>query len=334
MAAPRRPRVFLDVEIDGVSTGRIIFQLFTDIVPKTAENFRALCTGERGKSTVSGQPLYYKGSIFHRVIPEFMIQGGDFTKKNGTGGESIYGGPFEDEDLSQPIDTPGLLVMANRGPHTNSSQFFITLAPSPHLNGKHVVFGKVVRGMEVVKAIEAVQTDAKDVPLKKVELVNCGELEFRGAPTTTTQAAKSAPEKRSRSQSKSESGSEESRTESEDEEERRERKRKRKEEKREAKRRRKEERKLAKASRHRSRSASPGRGRGDDVDPILMETEEEYDLRLEREEKERLEARRKEQERLERERAKEGRLDERTGIRYKGRGNMRYHDPEKNRYRG
>ncbi|KAG8805969.1 hypothetical protein FRC19_007547, partial [Serendipita sp. 401] len=317
MTTPRRPRVFMDIAVDGSPVGRVIFQLFADIVPKTSENFRALCTGERGKSLTSGQTLYYKNSIFHRVIPEFMIQGGDFTKKNGTGGESIYGAPFPDEDFSLPVDSAGLLVMANRGPHTNSSQFFITLAPAEHLNGKHVVFGKVVRGMEVVKAIEDIQTDAKDNPLKKVEVVGCGELEFKGQAGTTAAAAattsKAAPSKRerspsrSRSRSRSRSGSRSgdssgSEVESDEEERaRRERKRRRKEEKREAKRRRKEEKKLAKAT------ARAGSADGSNaVDPLVMETEEEYDLRLEREEKERREAARLEAQKRQREISKMG----------------------------
>ncbi|KAG8817091.1 hypothetical protein FRC19_011629 [Serendipita sp. 401] len=329
MTTPRRPRVFMDIAVDGSPTGRVIFQLFADIVPKTSENFRALCTGERGKSLTSGQTLYYKNSIFHRVIPEFMIQGGDFTKKNGTGGESIYGAPFPDEDFSLPVDSAGLLVMANRGPHTNSSQFFITLAPAEHLNGKHVVFGKVVRGIEVVKAIEEIQTDAKDNPLKKVEVVGCGELEFKGQAGTTTAAAattsRAAPSKRerspsrSRSRSRSRSGSRSgdssgSQDESDEEERaRRERKRRRKEEKREAKRRRKEEKKLAKAT------ARAGSADGSNaLDPLVMETEEEYDLRLEREEQERREAARLEAQKRQREISKMGKVDERTGIRYKG----------------
>lgn len=214
--------------------------------------------------------------------------------------------------------------MANRGQHTNSSQFFITLAPSPHLNGKHVVFGKVVKGIEVIKAIEGIQTDTKDVPLQTVQIIGCGELEFRGPAGTSDGGRASAPapsgttsdeKRRARSQSASES--EES--ESEDEEQRKERKRRRKEEKREAKRRRKEEKKSSKrhhSSQSLSRSASPTEVK--DLNPLAIETEEEYDLRLEREEKERLEAQRAERAKLEREQAKMGRIDQRTGVRYKG----------------
>ncbi|KAG8680124.1 cytochrome P450 monooxygenase 11, partial [Ceratobasidium sp. 395] len=134
------PRVFFNFQADEANLGRVVFELFRDDVPKTAENFRALATGEKGLSQISQVPLYYKGCIIHRSIDDFMIQGGDFTKRNGTGGESIYGHPFEDENFDRDVDAEGLLVMANRGPNTNSSQFFITVRPCPHLNGKHVVF--------------------------------------------------------------------------------------------------------------------------------------------------------------------------------------------------
>ncbi|EGC32294.1 hypothetical protein DICPUDRAFT_38584, partial [Dictyostelium purpureum] len=141
-------RTFFDVEIDGKPIGRIVFQLFNDVVPLTTENFRVLCLGTQ-HSKVSHQRLHYKGSPFHRIIKNFMVQGGDFTNKNGTGGESIYGRKFDDENFKIKHTEPYLLSMANAGPNTNGSQFFITTAPAPHLDGKHVVFGKVVQGQNV-----------------------------------------------------------------------------------------------------------------------------------------------------------------------------------------
>ena len=148
------PKVALDVTIGGEPAGTITIELFADVVPKTAENFRALCTGEKGMGK-SGKPLAYAGSPFHRIIPGFMIQGGDFTRGNGTGGESIYGEKFADENFELKHTEPGMLSMANAGPNTNGSQFFITVDATPWLDGKHVVFGKVVDGMDVVEAMEA-----------------------------------------------------------------------------------------------------------------------------------------------------------------------------------
>jgi len=153
-SAADNPKVALDVTIDGKDAGSITIELFADVVPKTAENFRALCTGEKGIGK-SGKPLSYAGSPFHRIIPGFMIQGGDFTRGNGTGGESIYGEKFADEGFQLKHEGPGMVSMANAGPDTNGSQFFITVAETPWLNGRHVVFGKVVDGMDVVKAMEA-----------------------------------------------------------------------------------------------------------------------------------------------------------------------------------
>ncbi|KAJ1994330.1 peptidyl-prolyl cis-trans isomerase cpr6 [Dimargaris cristalligena] len=170
------PRVYFDVSIGNEPEGRIVMELYADTVPKTAENFRALCTGEKGVSEKSGAPLSFNNSTFHRVIKNFMIQGGDFTAHNGTGGESIYGEKFEDENFKLIHDRPFLLSMANAGPGTNGSQFFITTVPTPHLDGKHVVFGEVLKGKNVVRAVENLNTDSGDKPVVPVTITACGEL--------------------------------------------------------------------------------------------------------------------------------------------------------------
>ncbi|OEH76218.1 peptidyl-prolyl cis-trans isomerase [Cyclospora cayetanensis] len=168
------PRVFFDVSIGGAATKRIVMELFADVTPKTAENFRCLCTGEKGKGR-KGKPLHYKGSTFHRIIPQFMLQGGDFTDGNGTGGESIYGERFADENFTLNHDKPYLLSMANAGPNTNGSQFFITTVNCDWLNGKHCVFGKVIDGIDVVKTIEKVGTNSGK-PQQTVTIADCGQL--------------------------------------------------------------------------------------------------------------------------------------------------------------
>ncbi|KAH8117725.1 cyclophilin-like domain-containing protein [Phellopilus nigrolimitatus] len=351
------PRVFFDISVDGAPLGRVVFELYNVSAPKTSENFRALCTGEKGVSPLSQQPLYYKNSLIHRSIPDFMIQGGDFTKRNGTGGESIYGAPFADEDLSRPVDAAGLLVMANKGPDTNNSQFFVTLRACPHLTGKHVVFGRVLRGFEdVVQKIAVVPTDAKDRPTVPVVISNCGELELRRPllKQSSISAEKlsdsesergrkrrrkhASSQSRSLSRSRARSQSRDTPVSSDIEEERMQHKKRRKERREKKKERKSKKQKSRSVTRSASRSRYLEEGEAAVSKIPREETEEEYDARLEREELERIEAtrqreladikRRYESEAiLHEDRNGKGDNDE-AGIRYKGRGRMKYVDPE------
>ena len=195
------PRVFFDVEIGNKSAGRIIMELRSDVVPKTAENFRCLCTGEKGRGK-RGKNLHFLNSVFHRIIPDFMLQGGDITRGNGTGGDSIYKGDFRDENFKLKHNKPGLLSMANAGPHTNSSQFFLTTTETPHLDGKHVVFGSVTNGMHVVRKIEKCGSNSGK-PRQLVRIVKCGEMDEDGQDLETTSSSSSSTSASSSSSSSS-----------------------------------------------------------------------------------------------------------------------------------
>mmetsp|Transcript_106369 Transcript_106369/g.184975 ORF Transcript_106369/g.184975 Transcript_106369/m.184975 type:complete len:198 (-) Transcript_106369:144-737(-) len=169
-------KVFFDVKIGDADPQRIVMGLFGEVVPKTVANFVGLCKGDSEKKASSGQPLAYKGSKFHRIIPNFMIQGGDFTRGDGTGGESIYGAKFPDENFKLKHTGPGILSMANAGPNTNGSQFFLTTVKTSWLDGRHVVFGQVLEGMDVVTQVEAAGTSSGR-PQKTVTIVDAGLLE-------------------------------------------------------------------------------------------------------------------------------------------------------------
>merc|ERR1719191_833000 len=168
-------KVFFDVKIGDEAPARVTIGLFGDVVPKTVANFVKLCTGDSDKKSSTGGALAYKGSKFHRIIPNFMIQGGDFTRGDGTGGESIYGAKFADENFKLKHTGPGILSMANAGPNTNGSQFFITTVKTSWLDGRHVVFGKVIEGMDIVKKVEGFGSQSGKTS-KPVVIADCGQL--------------------------------------------------------------------------------------------------------------------------------------------------------------
>jgi len=171
---PNNPVVFFDLTVGDVPAGRIKMELWADVVPKTAENFRQFCTGEYRRN---GLPVGYKGCVFHRVIKDFMIQGGDFLKGDGTGCVSIYGTRFQDENFTARHTGPGILSMANSGPGTNGCQFFVTTAKTEWLDQKHVAFGRVLGdSMLVVRKIENIATGAGNKPLMTVRIAECGEM--------------------------------------------------------------------------------------------------------------------------------------------------------------
>ncbi|NXO56419.1 NKTR protein, partial [Aramus guarauna] len=224
--------------------GRIMFQLFSDICPKTCKNFLCLCSGEKGIGKTTGKKLCYKGTTFHRVVKNFMIQGGDFSEGNGKGGESIYGGYFKDENFILKHDRAFLLSMANRGKHTNGSQFFITTKPAPHLDGVHVVFGLVISGFEVIEQIENLKTDTASRPYADVRVIDCGVLVTKSAKDALEKKKKVCSDSEASDSSSSASSSSETSSESEAENERsRRRKRKRRTKTKQSRKRRKEERK-------------------------------------------------------------------------------------------
>jgi len=168
------PRVWMDITIDGGAMGRIVIELFADKVPKTAENFRMLCTGEKGVGR-SGTKLHYKGCKFHRIIPHFIVQSGDFIAHDGSQNESVYGNRFEDENFVVKHSEPGIVSMANSGRNSNGGQFFITLVKAPWLDGRHVAFGKVTEGLDIIDKIQAAGT-CSGAPRQTIIISDCGEL--------------------------------------------------------------------------------------------------------------------------------------------------------------
>jgi len=188
-AKPVRPKVFMDIKIEGQPKGRLVIELYSDKVPKTAENFRRLCIGDAGLAKSLRVPLHYKGTPFHRIVPGFMCQGGDITRRNGMGGESIYGPQFEDENFKVPHNKVGTVSMANRGPNTNGSQFFITTKVCNQLNGGYVAFGQLIEGFDLLEEMEACGTKTdQGTPTKKIIISNCGELKPEPETKSETQA--------------------------------------------------------------------------------------------------------------------------------------------------
>ncbi|XP_069769000.1 NK-tumor recognition protein isoform X3 [Narcine bancroftii] len=284
MGLKNRPQCYFDVEINRAPVGRIVFELFSDVCPKTCKNFHFLCTGEKGLGKKTRKQLCYKGSTFHRIVKEFMIQGGDFSEGNGRGGESIYGGYFEDENFVLKHDREFLLSMANRGRDTNGSQFFITTKPAPHLDGVHVVFGQVITGFDAIKEIENLKTDAASRPYADVRIIDCGEFVPKSASHVTERKKKvmisySSHESATSSDPSTSSKSSDSESETEEERERR-RKRKRKMKTKHSKRRREAKSKKRKSSSS-QKSSHNGMGEEDEKDKDLNPKRQKLSVRPE-----------------------------------------------------
>jgi len=236
---PQRTKCYFELTINKQPAGRVVFQLYNEICPKTSENFRALCTGEKGYGKTTDARLFYQGSTFHRVIKDFLIQGGDLTKADGTGGESIYGGFFEDENFKVSHSQAFLLCSANSGPNTNGSQFYIITNPATQLDGHSVVFGEVLKGQDVIRKIEALKVDRKDRPVATVTIIKCGELkpEEKAKPVENPKPVKEKKPKEKPQES--ESGSSSSSSSSSDDE--KQKKKSKSKKKKSSKRKRKEE---------------------------------------------------------------------------------------------
>lgn len=178
------PRVFLDIAIGDKPAKRLVFALYTDTVPKTCDNFRQLCTGEHEGTTARGKKFHYRGTTLHRMIPGLMVQGGDMDNVNGTGGESVYGRRFADEGFRDKFVRRGLLAMANDGPNTNGSNFFVTFGEAEHLDRRHVIFGEVTNGDQLLTDLETLETDEESKPMSECVITDCGECGPGGTTAT------------------------------------------------------------------------------------------------------------------------------------------------------
>jgi len=356
MSNPTNPRVFFDFSVRGGAPRRVIFELFQDRVPITAENFRALCTGEKGYSTLAPEKLLcYKGSPVHRIVPNFMIQGGDFIQHNGKSGESIYGREFDDENLELECDREGLLVMANKGPNTNQSQWFITLAAADHLTGKHVVFGRVQSGFHVVQEIGELETDKKHRPLggpDVVLIVHCGQLERKQKPRPVIPTAEPSVKERSdahqdrkrhsrsrsvASSTRSGRSSLSSRSSAESSDGGRRRRRQEKKEKRKARKKEKGAKTKKLKFKEKRQEDHPGPRPAEEEDPRAQEELALMQVELEHQQAERQRLADQELARLHQEKERKARALEllknkhhrkEGGVIFKGRGSMRYRDSD------